>query len=100
MSGEAATRIDEGRQRLQAAAEPEPVKRTKNPVYAVFVENDQHALDCMTEQVAANSRKDAIRKAVEANGGKPESGRFLVVPVGSLSWHTRSTRTETAEVWE
>jgi hypothetical protein len=92
--------LNDAQSRLKAAADPKPA-RTKAPAsFSVFVENAEKSLVCVTEWITAASRKDAIKKAVAANGGEPKEGRFLVVPSSAVSWHNRKIKTEVVETFE
>lgn len=92
--------LNDAQSRLKATVAPKPAIKKAPASFSVFVENAEKSLVCMTAGITAASRKDAIKKAVEANGGEPKEGRFLVVPSSAVSWHNRKIKTEMVETFE
>jgi hypothetical protein len=94
---ETAENIQAAKARLQAA--PEPAKRTKNPVYAVFVRNETKAWVCMSEQLAAPNRQAAIVLACEDNNEPDREGEFLVLAADAVKYITRKIEQTTVETF-
>lgn len=101
---EAATRIDEGKQRLQAAAEPAPVTRTKDPSYHVFErtgeENVYRMLTTTTGEHAPN-RKEAIKQVAKTRPADDHEPRtYLVIPAKEFQLLTRRIERRVEDVFE
>jgi hypothetical protein len=97
-----AQNLDDAKARLQAAAEPKPAKRSKAS-YAVLRlievdgEKDHLSYVLITEQVAASSRREAIKLATANIEEAMKSGDFLVIPSAQVQTIKRTTRTETVD---
>ncbi len=91
---------------LRAAPDPKP-KGSRNPSYTVFRQHNDAdttpgsaAYTLLSEQVAAPSRKEAIKQATEGLEAEKQSGTFLVVQTKEIKRITRKRRTETVDDFE
>jgi hypothetical protein len=108
MSETAAARIDQGRDRLQAAAEPKPEKRTKAPSYHVFRLGTGDEFTHLTSDgpVNASNRKEAIAAVSKASpdtgiiGSPGEPQTFLVIAEKEFQLLTRRVQTKVEEIFE
>jgi hypothetical protein len=82
---------------LQAAPDPAPAQRKRNPVYAVFFKSATGGWTCMSTNRAAGSRKEAVLAECKANNEPDLEGEFMVIPADAIKHIKRTVKKQTVD---